>query len=96
MADRRRGSRSPRSTPLWYWILCEAEKAGGEHLGASSARMIVGEVLIGLIETDPSSYLRRGAGLAPGILGGEAGRLLDGLVRALRARRGAVVTDYPR
>jgi hypothetical protein len=22
-----------RATPLWYWILCEAQKAGGEHLG---------------------------------------------------------------
>ena len=27
------GTALARSTPLWYWILCEAEKAGGEHLG---------------------------------------------------------------
>ncbi len=32
------------ATPLWYWILCEAEKAGGEQLGPLG-RSIVGEVL---------------------------------------------------
>jgi hypothetical protein len=46
-----------RSTPLWYYVLKEAElKAGGLHLGPVGGR-IVGEVLIGLMQTDPSSYL---------------------------------------
>ena len=46
-----------RSTPLWYYILKEADLAsGGQHLGPVGAR-IVGEVLIGLLETDRDSFL---------------------------------------
>jgi Animal haem peroxidase len=45
------------STPLWYYVLKEAElKAGGLHLGPVGGR-IVGEVLIGLLQSDPGSYL---------------------------------------
>jgi hypothetical protein len=45
------------STPLWYYILKEAEvMANGEHLGPLGARL-VGEVMIGLLVVDPSSYL---------------------------------------
>ena len=58
-----------RSTPLWYWILCEAEKGGGEHLGPLGA-LIVGEVLTGLIETDKASFVNNDPGWKPGILGG--------------------------
>lgn len=44
-------------TPLWYYILKEAEVlAGGESLGPVGSR-IVAETLIGLIRSDPSSYL---------------------------------------
>ena len=44
------------STPLWLYILKEAELlAGGIHLGPVGGR-IVGEVLIGLIELDRDSY----------------------------------------
>ena len=60
------------STPLWYWILCEAQKAGGRHLGPLGA-LIVGEVLTGLIETDPASFLREEPGWEPGELGGTKG-----------------------
>lgn len=43
-------------TPLWYYILKEAEvRHNGEHLGAVGGR-IVAEVLLGLIDADPSSY----------------------------------------
>jgi Animal haem peroxidase len=45
------------ATPLWYYILCEAahlEK--GARLGPVGGR-IVAEVLVGLLEGDPSSYL---------------------------------------
>jgi hypothetical protein len=47
------------STPLWHYVLKEAEvKAGGLTLGPVGGR-IVGEVLVGLIRSDPSSYLAR-------------------------------------
>ena len=44
--------------PLWYYVLREAEvQAGGHHLGQVGGR-IVAEVFLGLMEKDPSSYLR--------------------------------------
>ena len=44
--------------PLWYYILKEASiQAGGQHLGQVGGR-IVAEVFLGLMEKDPSSYLR--------------------------------------
>jgi len=43
-------------TPLWYYVLKEAEvRAGGEHLGEVGGS-IVAEVLLGLLEADQSSY----------------------------------------
>lgn len=45
------------STPLWYYILKEAElMEGGQHLGPVGGR-IVGEVFIGLLQADPKSYV---------------------------------------
>ena len=53
-----------RSTPLWYYVLKEAEVIGdGLHLGPVGGR-IVAEVLIGLLQTDPGSYLGNRAALA--------------------------------
>jgi hypothetical protein len=47
----------PSSTPLWYYILKEAQVlAGGARLAGVGAR-IVGEVFIGLLQLDPTSYL---------------------------------------
>jgi hypothetical protein len=44
-------------TPLWFYLLAEAEQlAGGLTLGPTGGR-IVGEVFIGLLQLDPSSYL---------------------------------------
>ena len=44
-------------TPLWFYVLKEAEVlTGGQHLGPVGGR-IVAEVFHGLIEGDPSSYL---------------------------------------
>ena len=40
-----------------------------EHLGPLGA-VIVGEVLTGLIETDPTSFVRIDPGWKPGVLGG--------------------------
>ena len=45
------------STPLWYYVLKEAQLvADGLQLGPVGGR-IVGEVLIGLLQSDPASYL---------------------------------------
>ena len=45
-------------TPLWYYVLKEAEiDNGGLRLGPTGAT-IVAEVLVGLLAGDPSSYLR--------------------------------------
>jgi hypothetical protein len=47
-----------RAPPLWYYVLCEAQsRADGRHLGPVGAT-IVAEVLGGLLEADPSSFLR--------------------------------------
>ncbi|MEV4171913.1 heme peroxidase family protein [Nonomuraea sp. NPDC049709] len=47
----------PSSTPLWYYVLKEAEVlAGGARMAGVGAR-IVGEVFIGLLQLDPSSFL---------------------------------------
>ncbi|MBV8365842.1 MAG: peroxidase [Candidatus Eremiobacteraeota bacterium] len=43
-------------TPLWYYILKEAEvRHAGEHLGPVGGR-IVAETLVGLIDADPTSF----------------------------------------
>ncbi|MBD2486837.1 heme peroxidase family protein [Aulosira sp. FACHB-615] len=45
------------STPLWYYILKEAElMERGLRLGPLGSR-IIGEVIIGLLQVDPKSYL---------------------------------------
>jgi Animal haem peroxidase len=45
------------STPLWYYVLAEAQAiTGGETLGPVGGR-IVTETLIGLLRADPGSYL---------------------------------------
>ena len=57
-----------RSTPLWYYVLCEAEKREkGKHLGPVGGR-IVGEVLVGLLDADPDSYLHAEPAWEPGEL----------------------------
>jgi hypothetical protein len=53
------------STPLWYYVLREAEVvADGLHLGPVGGR-IVAEVLIGLLQSDPGSYLATRPGWQP-------------------------------
>jgi hypothetical protein len=45
------------ATPLWYYILREAQLATrGAHLGPIGGR-IVGEVILGLLQLDRDSYL---------------------------------------
>jgi hypothetical protein len=51
--------------PLWYYILKEAELTqGGEQLGAVGGR-IMAEVLVGLLQRDPNSYLYLNAAWKP-------------------------------
>lgn len=50
-------------TPLWYYILKEAELAGG-RLGELGSR-IVCEVFLGLLEGDPESFLSQSPGWTP-------------------------------
>jgi hypothetical protein len=46
-----------RSTPLWFYVLKEAElMADGLHLGPVGGT-IVGEVIIGVLQLDPASFL---------------------------------------
>lgn len=54
-----------QATPLWYYVLKEAEVlCGGEHLGPVGGR-IVAEVLIGLMQGDKQSYLSQDADWTP-------------------------------
>jgi Animal haem peroxidase len=52
-------------TPLWYYLLREAQvHADGEHLGPVGGR-IVAEVLVGLLDGDPQSYRNQKAAWRP-------------------------------
>jgi hypothetical protein len=49
------GANGSSETPLWYYILREADvREAGDRLGPVGGR-IVGEVLIGLLDLDPAS-----------------------------------------
>jgi hypothetical protein len=53
------------STPLWYYALKEAQvMEDGLHLGPVAGR-IVAEVLIGLLQSDPNSYVVQQPGWQP-------------------------------
>ncbi len=61
-----------RSTPLWLYVLREAQLVnGGQYLGPVGGR-IVTEVMIGLLRADPASYLNQQPHWQPG-LGGAGG-----------------------
>jgi hypothetical protein len=52
-------------TPLWFYVMAEAEQlAGGLTLGPTGGRL-VGEVFIGLLQLDPNSFLRVDPGWRP-------------------------------
>jgi Animal haem peroxidase len=71
------------STPLWYYALKEAELlADGLHLGPVAGR-IVAEVFIGLLQTDPSSWVARHPRWRPTLPAtGDAFRMTDFLTFA--------------
>lgn len=55
----------PGETPLWYYILREADvRCNGDRLGPVGAR-IVGDVLVGLLDLDSSSVRHAPAGWQP-------------------------------
>jgi hypothetical protein len=63
----------PGPAPLWYYVLREAElRADGRHLGPVGGR-IVAEVFLGLLQEDPSSYLRNEPGWTPFLPAAAAG-----------------------
>ena len=56
-----------QSTPLWYYVLKEAEvMADGLHLGPVGGR-IVAEVFVGLLQSDPGSYVATQPGWTPSL-----------------------------
>jgi hypothetical protein len=60
-------------TPLWYYILKEAEVcSGGDRLGAVGGT-IVGEVLVGLMDHDPGSFRAAAPAWRPELPSAEAG-----------------------
>ena len=62
-----------RRTPLWFYLLREAEvQADGEHLGPVGGR-IVAEVLVGLLDGDQQSYLRKEPSWRPSLPAATAG-----------------------
>jgi Animal haem peroxidase len=49
------------ATPLWFYVLKEAELAGGNRLGKLGSRLVA-ETLVGLVVQDATSYWHQGAG----------------------------------
>ena len=52
-------------TPLWYYILREADVWTGGHRLGPVGGLIVTEVLVGLIDADPTSFRRHSLGWWP-------------------------------
>jgi hypothetical protein len=71
-----------RRTPLWFYILREAEVIeSGERLGPVGGR-IVAEVFVGLLQGDRTSFLRQEPGWEPTLGGGGDFTMSDLLVFA--------------
>lgn len=63
----------PDETPLWLYILREAAaRGGGDHLGEVGGR-IVAEVIVGIVGTDPESYLNNNPSWQPTLPSHQAG-----------------------
>ena len=97
--DRQQFARGPASswdyfvasTPLWFYVLKEAEIGGqGLRLGPVGSRLVA-EVFVGLLESDPDSYLNEQPDFVP-TLGATSGqfRMID-LFDVRRRRRAAPI-----
>ena len=65
LSDRQLLLPEPGAAPLWWYVLREAKVLGaGRHLGPVGGR-IVAEVFLGVLEADPSSYLKAEPGWRP-------------------------------
>ena len=65
------------ATPLWFYILKESElKVEGKALGPVGGR-IVAEVFIGLLQGDPTSYLRQNPNWKPTLGRGRDFKMAD-------------------
>lgn len=71
------------ATPLWFYILKEAEQGGGHRLGELGSR-IVAETLVGLIVRDPQSYWNAHGGWDPDKGVKPGGIRVDSLAALLR------------
>jgi hypothetical protein len=61
-------------TPLWFYILREADTLGdGDRLGPVGGRL-VGEVLVGLLDADPESFRANDPGWKPTLPAADPGR----------------------
>jgi len=61
-------------TPLWFYLLRESEAvADGRRLGPTAGR-IVGEVVLGLLAGDSSSFLRMAPAWKPELPSSQPGR----------------------
>ena len=63
-------------TPLWYYILREAEREGGNSLGELGSRLVAG-TLIGLLKSDRSSYLNANEEWRPTLFEGARPGIMD-------------------
>jgi hypothetical protein len=62
-----------KETPLWFYLLKEAEAAGkGRHLGPVGSR-ILAEVFVGLLQGDPNSFLSQAPLWKPELPGAKKG-----------------------
>jgi Animal haem peroxidase len=63
-----------QETPLWFYLLKEAEhRGGGDRLGPVGGRL-VGEVLVGIVDADGESYRAVDPAWVPTLPAGRAGR----------------------
>jgi hypothetical protein len=63
-----------QETPLWFYLLKEAEhRGGGERLGPVGGRL-VGEVLVGIVDADGESYRAAGPSWRPTLPAAQPGR----------------------
>jgi hypothetical protein len=63
----------PKSTPLWFYVLREADRVNnGTRLGPLGG-LLVGGTIVGLMQLDPNCYLNAAPGFKPS-LGAVPGR----------------------